>query len=87
MSKIARYYDASKNPDGGALGGVPLADMTEEQWDALEPHQRASADALPFYRKTKPPATSDGPPTDVPKPAPAEDKPTAPAKPPAADKE
>lgn len=86
MSKIARYYDASKNPDQAALGGVPLDDLTVDQYEALAPHQQASVDALPFYRKTKP--EPHGPTHDVaaakpqpaPQPAPA---PTAPAPTPA----
>ena len=35
MEAIARYYDESKNPDGVFLPGVPLADISEEHWDAL----------------------------------------------------
>jgi hypothetical protein len=51
---IARYYDASKNPDGAVLDGVPLRDLTEEEFAELPPWLQASVDAAPFYRKTKP---------------------------------
>ena len=53
---IARYYDASKNPDGAYFEGVPLRDLTEDEWLALEERQQAAIDAAPFYRKTRPPA-------------------------------
>jgi hypothetical protein len=49
----ARWYDASKNPDGGALpGGVPLADLSDEEYNALPKWLQASVDASPLYRKT-----------------------------------
>ena len=53
-SEIARYYDAGNNPDGAALPGVPLRDMTEDEWTALKPWQQESADASTLYRKSKP---------------------------------
>lgn len=54
MSSIARYYDESKNPDGGALPGVPLADIDEETFNQLPEWLQRSVDASPMYRKTKP---------------------------------
>ena len=51
---IARYYDASKNPDGGELPGVPLRDLTEEEFAELPSWLQANVGAVPFYRKTKP---------------------------------
>ena len=51
---IARYYDASKNADGGHLPGVPLGDLTDEEFDALPAWLQASVDAAPYYRKTAP---------------------------------
>ena len=51
---IARYYDASNNPDGAALPGVPLRDMTEDEWAALPTWLQESADASTLYRKSKP---------------------------------
>ncbi len=54
MSEIARYYDESKNPDRGMFPGVPLADLTEEQYTSYPEWLRRSIDAAPFYRKTKP---------------------------------
>lgn len=55
---IARYYDESKNESGARLPGVPLRDLTESEYDALPAWQRASVDALPFYRKTKVPTSA-----------------------------
>lgn len=51
---IARYYDASHNPDGGSLPGVPLRDLTEEEFAELPAWLQESIDANPMYRKTKP---------------------------------
>lgn len=65
MSKVKLFYDASKNPDGFALPGVPLRDVTEDEYEALPKHLRASAEASPMYRKTPLPAA---------KPAQAESK-------------
>ena len=51
---IARYYDESKNENGSAFDGVPLRDLTEDEFAALPPWLQASVDASPLYRKTKP---------------------------------
>jgi hypothetical protein len=51
---IARYYVADANLDGAHFPGVPLADLTEEEFDALPKWLQASIDASPLYRKTKP---------------------------------
>jgi hypothetical protein len=51
---IARYYDASANPEAAALPGVPLRDLTEEEFGELPTYLQESVDAAPFYRKTKP---------------------------------
>lgn len=56
---IARFYDETKNADGAYIPGVPLRDLTAEEFDALPKHLQAGVDALPFYRKTRPP--SDAP--------------------------
>ena len=53
-----RYYDADKNPDGAALPGVPLRDLTDAEFDALPTYLQRSVDTAPFYRKTKPEAAS-----------------------------
>lgn len=55
---IARYYDASKNEAGGYLPGVPLRDLTQDEYDALPAWIQASIDASGFYRKTKVPAAT-----------------------------
>ena len=52
---IVRFYDASKNPDGAFFPGVPLRDLTEDEWQALDKRMQQSVDAAPFYVKTKPP--------------------------------
>lgn len=51
----ARYYDESKNRDRAFFPGVPLRDLTADEWAALTPRMQDSVDAAPFYRKTKPP--------------------------------
>jgi hypothetical protein len=57
----ARYYDESKNPDGGALpGGVPLADLSDEEYNALPKWLQASVDEHPMYRKTPLPKEKKG---------------------------
>jgi len=48
-----RYYDASQNREGAALPGVPLRDMSAEEFEALPTWLQYSVDAQPFYRKTK----------------------------------
>lgn len=52
---IARYYDASKNPDAASLPGVPLRDLTQAEFDALPAWLQLSVDASMFYRKSAPP--------------------------------
>ena len=52
--KITRYYDETKNPEGGSLPGVPLRDLLEREYAALPEWLQHSIDALPCYRKTKP---------------------------------
>lgn len=66
MSTIVRYYDEDKNPpvrvapDGtkeyAYISGVPLRDLTEDDFNALPKHLQNSVDASPLYRKTKPPS-------------------------------
>ena len=56
MSTIAFYYNVARNPDGAALIGVPLRDLTEADLDDMPAHTVKSIDESPLYRKTKPPA-------------------------------
>ena len=56
MSTIAFYYNPARNPDGAALIGVPLRDLTEADVDDMPAHTVKSIDESPLYRKTKPPA-------------------------------
>lgn len=58
---IARYYDATKNEDGGALPGVPLGDISQDQFDEYPAWLQASIDAHPMYRKTAPTKTKAEP--------------------------
>jgi hypothetical protein len=51
---IARYYDESRNEDGRAFDGVPLRDLTDEEFAALPEWLQLSVDASSLYRKTKP---------------------------------
>lgn len=51
---MTRYYDESKNTDGGSLPGVPLADIDDETFAAYPAWLQDSIDAHPMYRKTKP---------------------------------
>ena len=51
---IARYYDDSKNDDGRAFDGVPLRDLTDEEFAALPEWLQLSVDASSLYRKKKP---------------------------------
>ena len=53
---VAWYYNAARNPDGAALIGVPLRDLTEADVDDMPAHTVRSIDESPLYRKTKPPA-------------------------------
>jgi hypothetical protein len=55
MAGIARYYDASKNPQGAHFPGVPLDDIDEERWESVPDGIKADVDASPYYRKTAPP--------------------------------
>jgi hypothetical protein len=48
----ARYYDPDKNPDGGALPGVPLRDLTTDEFEHYPQWLQRSIDAAPMYRKT-----------------------------------
>lgn len=55
--KIARHYQAERNPQGTFFPGVPLRDVTEEEWEAVPDHIRRSVDEQQgerFYLKTGP---------------------------------
>lgn len=51
---IAYRYDASANPDGAFLPGVPLRDLTVEDLDALPEALRRSVPACPWYVPAEP---------------------------------
>lgn len=50
----ARYYVEENNPDGATIPGVPLRDLTDDEYDALPKWDQASVDAWDAYRKTNP---------------------------------
>ena len=72
--KILYYYDEEANPEGGFYGGVPLADLTEEQFKALPPYLQKSVEANKMYRKTKPQGRKAEKPVE--EEAPKEEEPT-----------
>lgn len=51
---IARYYDETKNPHEAVLPGVPLRDLTEDEFESYPKWLQASIDASPMYRKSNP---------------------------------
>ena len=48
------YYDASKNPECRYFDGVPLRDLTEDEFAALPAWLRSSVKASPFYTTEAP---------------------------------
>lgn len=59
MADIAFRYDATKNPSGGNLPGVPLKDITTEQFERYADWLKDSIRAQPFYIPVEPaPAAS-----------------------------
>lgn len=51
----ARYYDEAKNEDGTQhIWGVPMRDLSDDEYDALPKWVQAQVDASPMYRKTNP---------------------------------
>lgn len=53
----AWYYDESKNPEGATIPGVPLRDLTEDEFKALPEWDRNSVEKWDAYRKTNPAPT------------------------------
>lgn len=52
--KILYYYDEAANPEGAFFPGVPLADLTEEQFEEQPVWLQASIAAAKFYKKSAP---------------------------------
>jgi hypothetical protein len=70
---IARYYNEDENPRNDlALPGVPLRDLTDEEFAELPTWLQESVDASPLYRKTKPSGGKSGRKADTGKDEPAE---------------
>jgi hypothetical protein len=55
MSKVARYYSAEHNPEERFFPGVPLRDLTEDEFNALPEWLQRSIDddPLKMFTKTK----------------------------------
>lgn len=71
-----RFYDSDKNPNGDQhIYGVPLADITEEQYEGYPRWVQEQIDASPLYRKTAPKAAAK--PKAAPAPAPSKEQPEA----------
>lgn len=51
---IVRYFDASKYDGSQPYGGVPLADISDAEWEQFPKHVQEATDALPYFRKTNP---------------------------------
>lgn len=49
---MPRFYDESRNTEGGYIAGVPLGDMTDEQYGALPDWLQKQVDGVGWYRKT-----------------------------------
>lgn len=49
----ARHFDESKYEDQ-YIPGVPMRDLTEDEFEALDDDAKATIDASPFFRKTAP---------------------------------
>ena len=55
------YYDPSKNPSGACIDGVPLRDLTKDEFDALPTWLQANVAACDFYTFEAPPSPATGP--------------------------
>lgn len=53
-----RYYNPERNPSGAYLPGVPLGDMTDQEFAALPLWVQRSVDASGFYFRSKPRSSS-----------------------------
>lgn len=54
MTDIVYRYVEKKRPEGEYLTGVPLADLTAEQFDKLPPHLQAAVKSVLYYEAVKP---------------------------------
>lgn len=50
----ARFYRPDKNTDGGSFPGVPLRDLTEDEFNSYPEWLQRDIDASDLYQKTKP---------------------------------
>lgn len=48
-ANIAVKYVAANNPEGLFFDGVPLRDLTQQEWDALKPWTQAGLLDSSFY--------------------------------------
>lgn len=49
-----RYYVEANNPEGRFFPGVPLRDLTDDEYEALPAWLQRNVDASDFYRATNP---------------------------------
>lgn len=49
MGTIKFQYKQQNNPEGRGILGVPLADLTDEEFDGLPEHLQQTVRATPFY--------------------------------------
>ena len=55
--KTARYLAIDAGVvQGMVLAGVPVRDLSEDEWEALPPHVQQDVDGSGWWRKTKPPS-------------------------------
>ncbi len=50
----ARYFDEAKDDGTQHVYGVPMRDITDDEYDALPKWLKAQVDASPLYRKSAP---------------------------------
>lgn len=53
MSKIAFTYKADKNPHEGTYPGVPLRDLTDDEFNTLPSHIKRTIAGSAMYEKVK----------------------------------
>ncbi|HEU5013953.1 MAG TPA: hypothetical protein VFT66_15640 [Roseiflexaceae bacterium] len=53
MSKIAFTYKADQNPHEGTYPGVPLRDLTDDEFNALPNHIKRTVVGSKLYEKVK----------------------------------
>jgi hypothetical protein len=65
MDEIAFSYDETKNPEGSLVDGVPLRDLTADEFKALRPNLQAAVKAQPYYVAVKKAASKKAEPAEA----------------------